>query len=124
MSKNSPTQSNRRGAALIVAIVLLAVLGIVAGIVLPQILRTRREAQQDLIRAQSRQLLDDVLRNAEQLRESDTEFSGGTFTLRLDLQPFSGTFHVTTRLEGDVFVAEVEYHDENDRIRVRERKLQ
>ena len=107
---------SRRGAALIVAIVLLAVLGIIAGLTLPQIIRDRYEARIDLIRIQSRQLLDDALRIAEAKRTADPEFSGETLTLTPDQQPFAGTFKVTTRYENDTFVGEVEYRDENDKV--------
>ena len=102
---------NRRGAALIIALVLLTVLGMVAGVVLTQILRDRRESQQELVRIQSRQLLDDALRNAEAKRQSDSAFSGETLTLGPDHQPFLGTFQLTTRLEEDAFTGVVEYHN-------------
>ena len=105
----------RRGAALIIAIVLLSILGIVAGIMLPQILRARQESQLDLLRIQARQLLDDALRNAGVKRAEDPDFSGETLTFGPDCQPFFGTFQVIIWLEDDVFVAEVEFHDEQDR---------
>jgi len=122
MHRNSHCSSNRCGAALIVALVLLALLGIVAGIVLPQILRARHEAQWDLVRAQSRLLFDDALRGAEARRSVDPEFSGETLTLGPDQQPFSGTFLVMTRLENDAFFVEVEYREGKDRVRVQERR--
>ena len=112
----------RRGAALIIAVVLLAILGIVAGIVVPQIVRDRQNARLDLLRTQAQQLLDDALRNAEGKRESNPEFAGETLTLGPDVQPFPGTFRITTRLENDAFSAEVEYHDENDCRQVWERR--
>ena len=108
----------RRGAALIVAIALLAVLGIIAGMTLPQIYRDRQEARQELLRIQSQQLLDDALRIAEAKREVDAEFSGETLTLTSDQQPFPGTFRVTTRYANDAFGGEVEYRDENGRVLV------
>jgi len=118
-----PTHTyQRRGAALIIAIVLLAVLGIVAGIVVPQIVRDRQKTRLDLLRTQTRQLLDDALRHAERKREGDSEFTGETWTLGPDVQPFSGSFRITTRFENDAFVAEVEYRDEDERIQVQERK--
>ena len=110
-----PTHS-RRGAALIVAIVLLAVLGVVAGIALPQIIRDRHEARMDLLRIQSRQLLHDAFRIAETKREADPEFSGETMTIAPGLHSFPGTFHVTTRYENDAFVGVVEYRDENGKL--------
>ena len=111
----------RRGAALIVAIALLAVLGIVAGLTLPQIIRDRHEARTDLLRTQSRQLLDDALRIAEakramSIQQGNPEFSGETLTLTSDLHPFAGTFQITTRYENDAFVGEVEYRDKNDKV--------
>jgi Tfp pilus assembly protein PilX len=107
---------NRRGAVLIVALVLLTVLGIVAGTMLPQILRDRQESRRDLLRTQARQLLDDALRGAEAKRKSDSAFSGETLTLGRDIQPFSGTFRVTTRLENNAFIAEVEYRDKEEKV--------
>ena len=107
---------NRRGATLIITLVLLACLAIVAGVVLPQILRDRQESRMELVRTQSRQLLDDALRNAEVKRNIDPEFSGETFVLGPDSQPFPGTFQVTTRFENDAFIAEVEYRSEQGQI--------
>jgi len=109
---------NRRGGALLVAIVLLAVLGIVAGMTIPQIIRDREQARLDLVRMQSQQLLDDALRIAESKRETNSEFYGETLTLGPDQQPFPGTFQVTTRYENGAFVGDVEYR-EKDRIRLR-----
>ena len=98
----------RRGAALIVALVLLAVLGIIAGAALQQILRDRQATQQELVRTQSRQLLDDALRNVEAKRKLEPTFSGETLTLDSGCQPFPGQFQVTTRHENDTFVGTVE----------------
>jgi len=113
MMYNLPT---RRGAALIIVIVLLACLAIVAGVVLPQILRERHESRQDLIRVQSRQLLDDALRNAEAKRSTDPEFAGETLTLGKDQQPFPGTFQVTTKFINDAFTGEVEYRNKEGKM--------
>ena len=118
MKRISQNPQPRRGAALIVAIALLAVLGIVAGMTLPQIIRDQHEARTDLLRVQSRQLLDDALRIAEAKREADSEFSGETLTLTPDQHSLAGTFQITTRYENDTFVGEVEYRDEHDRIRL------
>jgi len=113
--KDNPTP-NRRGAALIIVLVLMACLAIVAGVALPQMFRDQQESRMELIRTQSRQLLDDALRNAEAKRNVDSEFSGEALTLGPDSQPFSGTFQVTTRLENDAFVGEVEYRDREGKI--------
>ena len=110
------TPSNRCGAALIIVIVLLACLAIVAGAVLPQILRERHESRQDLIRVQSRQLLDDALRNAEAKRSADPEFAGEMLTLGKDQQPFPGTFQVTTKFVNDTFAGEVEYRNKEGKM--------
>ena len=110
---NLPT---RRGAALIIVIVLLACLAIVAGVVLPQILRDRLEARQELIRIQSRQLLDDALRYAEAKRSADAEFAGETFTLDSDQQPFAGTFSVTTEFVDEAFTGGVEYRNKEGKM--------
>jgi type II secretory pathway pseudopilin PulG len=106
----------RRGAALIITLVLLTLIGVVASMTLPQILRDRQEARMELLRTQSRQLLDDALRNAEAKRQSDSEFSGETFTLGPDHQPFPGTFLITTKYQDDRFNAEVEYRHEKGTI--------
>jgi len=106
----------RRGAALIIAIVLLACIGVVAGTVLPQMLRDRQETRTELIRQQARQLLDDTLRSAEVQRRSDAEFSGETFSLGPEHQPFDGTFQITTKYQEDRFNAEVEYRDKNGKL--------
>ena len=110
------TTPNRLGAALIIVIVLLACLAIVAGAVLPQILRERHESRQDLIRVQSRQLLDDALRNAEMKRSADPEFAGEMRTLGKDQQPFPGVFQVTTKFVNDAFAGEVEYRNKEGKI--------
>ena len=104
---------NRRGAALIIVIGLLACLAIVSGAVLPQILRDRYETRQELVRIQSRQLLGDALRYAEAKRIADPDFAGATLTLGPDSQPFPGTFQVTTKFVDEAFIAEVEYLDEH-----------
>jgi len=106
--KNTPT---RRGAVLIVTLVLLALLAIVASVVLPQILRDRQDSRQELARVQSRQLLDDALRNAEAKREANPEFFGEMFVLDPNHQPFPGTFLITTEFVDDAFTAEVEYRN-------------
>jgi len=108
--------SSRRGAALIITLVLLACLAMVAGTVLPQILRDRQESQMALVRTQSHQLLDDALRNAEAKRHNEPEFAGATFTLGPDSQPFPGTFQVATQVENDAFIAKVEYRNEQGTI--------
>ena len=113
--RDKPTP-NRRGAALIIALVLMACLAIVAGVVLPQMFRDQQESRKELIRTQSRQLLDDALRNAEAKRSIDSEFSGEALTLGPDSQPFSGTFQVTTRFANDAFAGEVEYRDREGKI--------
>jgi len=115
MHKPPPNIFHRRGAALIVALVLLTVFGLIAGMVLPQIVRSRQAMRMDLVRIQSRQLLDDALRRAEVQRESDPEFSGETLTLGREAQPFPGTFQVTTRLVENSFAGEVVYRDGSDR---------
>ena len=116
---------NRRGAALLVAIVLLTLLAIVAGTMLPQMLRNQQENRLDLLRTQSRQLLDDTLRNAESKRQAEPEFSGETLVLGPDRQPFPGTFQITTRYEENTFAAEVEYRTENRKLlHTANRKLQ
>ena len=115
MYKNiQPTQ--RSGAALIIVLVLLACLTMVAGAVLPQMLRDRYVARQELVRIQSRQLLDDALGNAKAKRQANPEFAGTEFSLGPDQQPFSGTFYVTTKFENDVFTATVEYHNKDGKI--------
>jgi type II secretory pathway component PulK len=110
------TQQPRRGAALIIALVLLAVLATIASTVLIQILRDRQELRQDLLRQQVGRLLDDAIRNAEVRREADSEFSGETITLTPDQHPFDGTFRVTTQYENDRFVAVVEYRNEKGKM--------
>jgi len=115
MNRKSQPQ-NRRGAALIIVVVLLACLAVVASTVLPQMLRDRHENRLELVRTQSRQLLNDALRNAEVKRNADPEFTGATLTLGPDSQPFPGTFQVTTRLENDTFDAEIEYRNKQGKL--------
>ena len=124
MYKKQENSPKRCGAALMIVIVLLAFLGIISGMALPQILRDRQESQRDLVQVQSRQLSDDAIRSAEAKREADPEFSGETLTLGPDSQPYLGTFQVTSRLDDNAFVAEVEYRDENGRIVITQKQPQ
>jgi len=106
----------RRGAALIIALALLAIIAVIASTALTQILRNRQEAQKNLIRQQAELLLHDALRNAEMQRadvqcRDDSEFSGETFTLTSEQQPLGGEFQVTTQYEETGFAAEVEYRN-------------
>ena len=117
MHKN---QQPRYGAALIIALVLLAVIATVSSMVLMQILRDRQEFRTELIRRQVSLLSDDALRNAEAQRKADPDFSGDTITFGPEQQPFNGTFRVTTQYKDDHFVAEVEYSGEKGRIIHRE----
>jgi len=105
-SRNHPP---RRGAALIIALVLLVVIGAVTSVTLPQILRDRQAARMELVRGQAQWLLDDALRLAEAKRLFDSEFSGETMTLGPGNQPFDGVFLVTTKYKDGRFHAEVEY---------------
>ncbi len=113
--KKSPERS---GAALIIAIVVLALLGIVASTALPQLLRDRQESRKELLKQQTERLLDDALRKAETQRKTDTAFVGETITLGPDQQPFPGTFRLTTRFETEknAFAAEAEFRNDKDRI--------
>jgi len=113
MHKN---QLPRNGAALIIALVLLAVIATVSSMVLMQILRDRQEARTDLIRRQVGLLSDDALRSAKLQREDNPEFFGETITLGPDQQPFGGTFRVTTQYKDDHFTAEVEYSNKKGEI--------
>jgi len=113
MYRNNRT---RRGAALVVALVLLAFLGIIASVALPQILRDRQEGRMELVREQTERLLDDVLRKSEAQRKSDPEFSGEILTLGPDCQPFPGTFLVTTKYQDGAFAAEVEYRNNKEKL--------
>ena len=107
-SRNDP---NRRGAALIIVLVLLAFIGVIASLTLPQILRDRQTVRMELVRQQVQYLLDDAFRRAEAQRQSDSEFSGGTFVLGSDHQPFDGTFQVATNYQDDRLNVEVEYRN-------------
>ena len=111
MTSFSRTQPPRRGAALIIALVLLVVIVAVASVTLPQILRDRQELRLELVRGQAQWLLDDALRHADAKRRIDSEFSGETMTLGPDHQPFDGIFLVTTQYKDERFHAEVEYRD-------------
>ena len=110
-----PKNPNRCGAALIIVLVLLAFIGVIASVTLPQILRNRQEARTELARQQAQWLLDDALRAAEAKRQADSEFSGDTMLFGPDHQPFPGTFQVMTQYQDDRFGAQVEYHDEKGR---------
>jgi len=114
----------RRGAALLIALVLLAFIGAIASITLPQLLRDRQDIRMELVRQQTQWLLDDALRRAEAKRRSDSEFSGDTVSLGSGSlgsghQPFEGSFQVTTTYNNDRFHAEVEYSDSKGKTRHR-----
>ena len=103
---------HRRGAALVIALVLLAIIAVIASTALTQIIRNRQETQRNLVRQQADLLLHDALRNAKVQREADSEFSGETITLGPEQQPFGGTYRVTTQYQNDRFTADVEYRNE------------
>ena len=109
MSSTLRKSPNRRGAALIIALVLLVFIGAIASAALPQILRDRQEVRMEWVRQQAQLLLGDALLSAETQRQSDPDFSGETFSLGPDYQSFGGTFHVTTKYQEDQFTATVEY---------------
>ena len=106
----------RRGAALIITLVLLAFIATIAMAALTQMLRERQVIRLDLARQQADLLICDALRQSEVLRQADPEFSGETITLGPEQQPFGGTFRVTTRYQEDRFVAEAEYRDEKGKV--------
>ena len=114
--KHNLTLNRRRGAALIIALVLLAVIAIIASTALTQIVRNRQEVQRNLIRQQADLLLRDALRTAEVQRQTDIEFSGETITLPSEQQPFGGTYQVTTQYQNDRFTADVEYRNQQDKV--------
>lgn len=108
--------SIRRGAVLMIVLVLLAFIGIITSTLVPQMLHDRQDARMELVRRQARQLSSDAIRNAETQRRSNSGFSGETLTLGPNEQPFPGTFRLTTKYENDRFNAEVEYRDENEKL--------
>ena len=85
--------SNRRGAALIIALVLLLLVSAISASLIQGFYTDRRERDRSLIRTQ-----------AELLRQ---DFAGETLTLPHVSDSFPGTFQLTACENGVV----VEYHD-------------
>ena len=91
--------SNRRGAALVIALVLLLLVSAISATLIRGFYTDRRERDQSLIRVQ-----------AELLRQDFSACAMSALTVRTD--SFDGKFQLTTN-ENDVTV---EYYDETDKL--------
>lgn len=103
----------RRGAALIISLVLLALLGAFSTTILKGMLLDRRVSKTELLKIQAETLLDDSLDRARLRREIDPAFTGETIVLASPALQDGGVFHGTTRFDSEknLFVVDGVFRD-------------
>ncbi len=120
MTRNNKSNSvPRRGAAMIVAMVLLLLTGAISAGIISGFYQARRERDQSLIKAQANLLLEDHHQRALQQHEASPGFTGETLKLTEISDSAPGTFELTSAVDpsGDgTLSTEVRYYDENNRL--------
>ncbi|MDR1382317.1 MAG: hypothetical protein LBJ67_00505 [Planctomycetaceae bacterium] len=105
--------SNRNGAALIIALVLLLFVSVLSAVILRQLYNGRLETQRQLLYAETDLLIRDMQERAEQRRAATPSFTGESVTLK-ELSPhLDGTFQLTTHVDKEITV-DAAYRDKND----------
>ncbi|MDR1492802.1 MAG: hypothetical protein LBT05_08780 [Planctomycetaceae bacterium] len=104
--------SNRNGAALIIALVLLLFVSALSAVILRQLYNGRLETQRQLLYVETDLLIRDMRERAEQRRAADPSFTGESVTFK-ELSPhLNGTFQLTTHAEKEITIDAV-YRDES-----------
>lgn len=103
----------RRGAALMICLVLIVFFATLSGIVIKTVLDDRREARTESIRQQVRFLLQDGLHRAETLRDADPDFSGDAVEIPSEHPAIPGVYTLTSVYDGDrkAFRIDVKFQD-------------
>jgi Tfp pilus assembly protein PilX len=104
--------SNRRGAALVIALVLMLLVTAVSATLIRGFYTDRRERDQSQIRTQAELLRQDFSERTNILRAASSDFSGETQTLTNLSGFFDGTFQLTSSENGVI----VEYYDSANKL--------
>ena len=106
----------RKGAALIIALVLIAVIGTISAILLKNLLEDRLQQRRVEIRAQSKILLADWVKRTETKLRENADFPGEQTAITPFTHRWSGTYYLTSRKENEQMIAALECRDEEGRI--------
>jgi len=109
----------RRGAALIIAMVLLLLVGVISAAIIHGFFQDRRERTQTLIKTQANLLQEDYHRCAKERLTASPDFTGETLKLTGISDSAPGTFELSSVVSpsGDAVIStEVRYYDENDKL--------
>ena len=106
----------RKGAALIIALVLIAVIGTISAILLKNLLEDRLQQRRVEIRAQSKLLLADGVKRTETKLQENADFPGEQIAITPFSSRWNGTYYLTSRKENDQMIVALECRDESDRI--------
>lgn len=114
--KLNTKKSNRRGAAVIIALVLLLLVGALSTSLIRGFYTDRRERDQSFIREQAELLQHDFVERTQIQRNASPDFAGETLALTGLSGSFDGTFQLTSTFaetpEGTVEpVVVVDYYD-------------
>ena len=118
--KNNARTSNRRGAALIIALVLLLLVGAISTSLIRGFYTDRQERNRSQIRTQAELLCHDFAELAKIQRTIAPDFTGETLALTKISDTFDGTFQLTSTFpeaEGTAEpVVQIEYYDETNKL--------
>lgn len=111
--KNCMKRKQRRGAAIIICLVLIVFLATLSGIVIKTVLDDRREARTESIRQQVQFLLQDGLHRSEMLRKAQSGFSGETVEIPSEHPAIPGSYVLTSVYDEDrnTFRVDVRFQD-------------
>ncbi len=109
-----PYPKQRRGAAVIICLVLIVFLATLSGVVIKTVLDDRREARTESIRRQVQLLLQDGLARAEMLRNASPAFSGDTIEIPSEPPAMAGLYVLTNVYDEDrkAFRIDVRFRDQ------------
>ncbi|MDR1957748.1 MAG: hypothetical protein LBQ54_01655 [Planctomycetaceae bacterium] len=110
----------RKGAALIIALVLLLFVSALSAAILRQVYNGRLEMQRQIVHVQTDQLVRDFVVRAEQRLAFDPSYTGGTVTFTNLTPRLPGTFQLVTHVESSAgskpeITVTAEYRGEDDR---------
>ena len=120
IQKNNARTSNRSGAALIIALVLLLLVGAISTSLIRGFYTDRHARNQSQIREQAELLRYDFAERAKIQRTATPDFTGETLRLTKLSNTFDGTFQLTSTFpeaEGTAEpVVQIEYYDETNKL--------